>query len=82
MLSQSHEYDGGGTYFRCIKQTIKLRKGQVLIHPGDLYHRGVDISRGMRQLVVCFMDGFNSSVKDDSCENDDSEEYHGCIAHL
>jgi predicted 2-oxoglutarate/Fe(II)-dependent dioxygenase YbiX len=82
MLSKSQEYEGGGTYFRCLRQTLKLRQGQVLIHPGDLYHRGVNITRGTRQLVVCFMDGFKPGVKDDSSEEDDREEYHRRISVL
>jgi len=55
MLSDPSEYTGGGTYFRCLRATIKLRKGQVLVHPGNLYHKGIDITSGTRELVICFM---------------------------
>ena len=57
MLSHPEEYGGGGTYFRCLRKTVVLRQGQVLVHPGELYHKGRDITGGVRSLIVCFMDG-------------------------
>ena len=36
MLSGSDEYEGGGTYIRCLKRTIMLRQGQILVHPGEV----------------------------------------------
>jgi predicted 2-oxoglutarate/Fe(II)-dependent dioxygenase YbiX len=75
MLSDRSEYQGGGTYFRALRKTIKLRKGQVLVHPGDLYHKGVDISKGKRKMIVCFMDGFKPDIHDNSLESDDRKEY-------
>lgn len=82
MLSTFDEYQGGGTYFRCLKKTLRLRKGQVLIHPGELYHIGVDITQGTRQLAVCFMDGCPSGVKDSSSETDDSPSYQRNVVNL
>ncbi|KAL9186310.1 hypothetical protein ACHAXT_005548 [Thalassiosira profunda] len=71
MLTRLDEYEGGGTYFRCLRKTIKLRQGQVLVHPGELYHKG-DITYGVRVLLVCFTDGMDARVTDDSkAENDD-----------
>lgn len=52
-----------------------LRKGQVLIHPGNLYHRGVDITSGIRTLMVCFMDGFDPRVNDESSPDQVSAEF-------
>ena len=40
MLSRSGDYDGGGTYIRALKKTVKLLQGQVLIHPGEVRDRG------------------------------------------
>ena len=51
MLSSPDEYRGGGTFFRCMRRTLKLDKGQVLIHAGDLFHSGVPITEGTRQYV-------------------------------
>jgi len=75
MMSRSDEYEGGGTYFRCLKKTVKLQQGQVLIHPGELYHKGCEITMGVRTLLVCFTDGMNPKILDDSKSADDSAEY-------
>ena len=53
MLSDSADYDGGGTYIRCLRRTIMLRQGQILIHPGELYHCGNAVKTGTRSLMVC-----------------------------
>jgi len=75
MLSKSNEYDGGGTYIRCLRKTVKLEQGQVLIHPGELYHKGCDITNGVRALIVCFMDGYDPKIKDPSSTKTDSEVF-------
>lgn len=75
MLSDLQEYEGGGTYIRALRKTIKLQQGQVLVHPGELYHKGVDITAGTRLLVVGFMDGFNPEIYDDSTAKGDHESY-------
>jgi len=75
MMSRSDEYEGGGTYFRCLRKTVKLQQGQVLIHPGELYHKGCEITMGVRTLLVCFTDGMNPKILDDSKSSDDSAEY-------
>lgn len=75
MLSNRDEYEGGGTYFRALRKTVKLRKGQVLVHPGELYHKGVDITGGVRNMVLCFMDGYNPGILDHSKEKDDRQEF-------
>ena len=63
---------GGGTYLECLQKNILLRKGQILVHPGNLYHKGVDITSGSRTLMVCFMDGWDPQVEEDSLNDDDS----------
>ena len=82
MLSDPGEYEGGGTYFRCLRSTIKLREGQVLCHPGALYHLGVDIVRGFRFLMVGFLDGFDPRIPDESNEDGDKVEYQTNIITL
>lgn len=79
MLSDPSEYTGGGTYIRCLRTTIKLRKGQMLVHPGSLFHRGIDITWGTRELLVCFMDGFSPGVADSSSEHKDRKEYESNV---
>jgi hypothetical protein len=75
-------YTGGGTYFSCMKRTIRLKKGQVLVHPGDLFHKGVDITSGVRTLIICFMDGFNPKIADKSDWTEDSTEWEKRVCML
>lgn len=75
MLSKSSEYDGGGTYIRALRKTVRLEQGQVLVHPGELYHKGCDITRGTRDLIVCFMDGFDPQIVDSSSAQEDNVMY-------
>ena len=75
MLSKSSEYTGGGTYIRCLRKTIKLEQGQVLVHPGELYHKGIDITSGVRALIVGFMDGFDPQIVDSSSSQNDKDIY-------
>lgn len=79
MLSKSSEYQGGGTYFRSLRKTIRLEQGQVLVHPGELYHKGIDITNGVRSLIVCFLDGFNINITDPSSSQEDEECYHHTV---
>ena len=75
MLSRQDEYEGGGTYFRCLRKTVLLQQGQVLVHPGELYHKGREITYGVRTLLVCFMDGFDPKILDDSKADEDDPLY-------
>ena len=75
MLAKSSEYEGGGTYIRALRKTVRLEQGQVLVHPGELYHKGVDITSGIRALIVCFMDGFDPHIVDHSSAQNDRVEY-------
>jgi hypothetical protein len=52
MLSRPDEYCGGGTYLRTLRTTLRLDQGQVLLHPGELYHTGLNITSGVREYVV------------------------------
>ena len=63
MLTRLDEYEGGGTYFRCLRKTVKMQQGQVLVHPGELYHKGIDITYGVRCLLVCFTGKFWTKKK-------------------
>ena len=82
MLSDPTEYTGGGTFMRCLRKTLRLKQGQVLVHPGELYHKGVDITSGTRMLMVCFMDGWSPSIVDESTDNDDRPKYEKNVVQL
>lgn len=62
MLSRPCDYSGGGTYIQALHSTIKLKPGQVLVHPGSLLHKGVDITSGERNLLIGFMKGIDPKV--------------------
>lgn len=79
MLSKSGDYEGGGTYIRALKMTIKLKQGQVLVFPGELYHKGCDITNGVRAMIVCFLDGFDPEVTDPSSYKTDKEEWQNNV---
>ncbi|CAB9511813.1 P4Hc [Seminavis robusta] len=54
MMSRSHTYVGGGTYFPEANTVVRLKFGEFLLHPGQLIHGGTDITRGTRYLMVLF----------------------------
>lgn len=58
-LNDLHEYEGGGTYLKGIPNftdnPLKLKKGHVLLHPGDIQHGGAPITKGERYVLVCFI---------------------------
>jgi len=54
-LSESSDYDGGGTHFPALNSTVRLERGQLLLHPGPLLHAGCNIHRGTRYLLVWFL---------------------------
>lgn len=49
------DYECGGTYIEIMDSTIHLQRGQVLIFPGKLRHRGQRITQGVRYLLVGFL---------------------------
>ena len=134
MLTRIDEYEGGGTYFRSLRKTVKLQQGQVLVHPGksvlntsrllpyftilrstaalilillpgELYHmvtstptcrvystesilsahhfrfwsKGCDITYGVRCLLVCFTDGMNPKILDDSKSHEDHPSFRNNV---
>lgn len=57
------DYSGGGTFFECIDSTVHLSRGQALIFPGKLWHRGQKITTGRRFLLVGFLVDKNEAAK-------------------
>ena len=53
-LSNSYDYEGGGTMLVDVGRVVKLEKGEFLLHPGSLVHGGIDITKGTRYLLVTF----------------------------
>ena len=54
-LSSQDDFEGGGTYIQALDKTISLEQGEMLIHLGDLLHSGVEITSGVRNLMIAFL---------------------------
>ena len=54
-LNDVDEYTGGGTIIEGLDAPIRLPKGNVLLHPGDVKHAGNAITSGVRYVLVCFI---------------------------
>jgi hypothetical protein len=55
LLNHETEFEGGGTYFQRYDARVCLRRGDALLHSGQLLHAGHRITKGVRYLVVGFM---------------------------
>lgn len=55
MLSDTNDYEGGGTYFDD-GLTYYLNPGDVLVHSGFINHGSHDITKGERFVLVVFFD--------------------------
>ena len=49
------------------------------MRPGELYHKGIDITCGVRCLLVCFTDGMNPKILDDSKSEDYDRKDEGNV---
>ena len=63
-LSDSNDYDGGGTKFDCLEDTLHLEVGDIVLFDANLYHKGVEITKGTRYLLVgfCIVEGCQVNV--------------------
>ena len=62
-LNSVSEYDGGGTYFEALDQTVPTDAGHFTAFASTLVHAGVAVTRGTRYVLVLFLyaDGWNAS---------------------
>lgn len=54
-LNPSHEYDGGGTWFESLGDSVRIEQGEVCSHASGIMHGGHGITRGKRYIMVCFV---------------------------
>eukprot|EP00656_Telonema_subtile_P031763 TRINITY_DN34768_c0_g1_i1.p1 TRINITY_DN34768_c0_g1~~TRINITY_DN34768_c0_g1_i1.p1 ORF type:complete len:171 (+),score=55.68 TRINITY_DN34768_c0_g1_i1:119-631(+) len=54
-LNDVSEYQGGGTWFDDLKQSIRVDCGQVLAFPGNLLHGGGELASGVRYIIAAFL---------------------------
>lgn len=55
LLNDTSEFEGGGTYFDD-GLTVYLNQGDMIIHSGKINHSGLPITKGVRYLLVGFID--------------------------
>jgi len=53
LLSNPHDFEGGGTYFDD-GLIMKGEQGDLIIHSSKINHSGVSITKGTRYLLVGF----------------------------
>jgi len=54
-LNPSHEFDGGGTWFQSLGESVRIEQGEVCSHASGIMHGGHGITRGKRYIMVCFV---------------------------
>ena len=57
LLSHPSEFDGGGTQLESLGMTVRPdTRGDVFMHCGQMRHGGCEVTRGVRYLLVAFVD--------------------------
>ena len=71
-LNAPEEYVGGGTIVEGANvqnDPIRLDKGHVLLHPGDVLHSGAPITEGTRYVLVLFVFATDIVPHDKYCQD-------------
>lgn len=55
LLNSTEDFEGGGTYFQHLDKHFTIQQGDVLVHSGKWQHSGVSITRGIRLILVAFL---------------------------
>lgn len=55
-LSEATQFDGGGTHYYHTDQTIRGDCGDVVMHCGKVKHGGSPVTRGVRYILIGFME--------------------------
>lgn len=54
-LNPSYEYEGGGTWFNSLSDSVKIEQGQIVSHASGILHGGHAITKGIRYILVAFV---------------------------
>ena len=54
-LNDSTDYEGGGTWFHSLGESVRIEKGEVVSHASGILHGGHGITSGRRYVMVCFV---------------------------
>ena len=61
-LNQAHEFEGGGTWFNSLGESVKIDEGEMVSHASGILHGGNAITSGRRYILVAFviLEGYDS----------------------
>lgn len=65
LLNGEDEFEGGGTLFVDTGETVKLRRGEAVVHDSRCMHAGVEITTGVRYICVGFVDTVDTVRNDE-----------------
>lgn len=54
-LNPADQYEGGGTWFASLEDSVKLEQGEMVSHASGLLHGGHGITKGKRYILVAFV---------------------------
>lgn len=54
-LNPANDFDGGGTWFDSLGDSVKIDQGEIVSHASGVLHGGHGITRGRRYIMVCFV---------------------------
>lgn len=54
-LNSEDEFEGGGTWFASLDDTIKINQGEMVSHASSILHGGHAITKGKRYILVAFV---------------------------
>ena len=49
------DFEGGGTRFNVLNKTVNISQGDVVMHSGKCLHAGRQTTRGIRYIIVGFV---------------------------
>lgn len=64
LLNHATHFEGGGTFFQSTQEIVRPSQGDCVYHDARIQHRGVDITRGERYILVGFVDTVDTIQKD------------------
>ncbi|KAI9491747.1 hypothetical protein BDB00DRAFT_471140 [Zychaea mexicana] len=76
LISHQDDFEGGGTYFESIDDDVHLTQGDCVFHDARIMHRGIDITRGARYILVGFVDTVDTLAKDKMAPKKNLREQH------
>eukprot|EP00658_Telonema_sp_P-2_P006251 TRINITY_DN12390_c0_g2_i2.p1 TRINITY_DN12390_c0_g2~~TRINITY_DN12390_c0_g2_i2.p1 ORF type:complete len:308 (-),score=68.67 TRINITY_DN12390_c0_g2_i2:252-1175(-) len=74
-LNDPASFQGGGTRFESLDQTVLLENpGDVMMHSGQMLHGGQPVLRGVRYILVGFVNVENPDVSEMVADEQDEED--------